>query len=314
MKDRCWIEAPSDVGAGKRGASLGIDALYMEAFTRGIDLFQKSKRITTPISNSMLWDMHPTFEEARFGNNVLSNCEAVRDTVHEVLQGNSFPWVLAGDHSTAAGTIAGVKKWAGDKKVGVVWIDAHADLHSPYTSPSGNMHGMPMGATLGINHINDPLRKPSPEASTIWEKMKNMSGTSPCVNPSDVIYIGARDTQKQEDAIFEHFGIPNLTTDDIRLHGVQWALNQVQNRLQNCDVVYITFDVDSMDPAFSDGTGTPVPNGLAPQQVALLLKNLIYWDKTACFEIVEINPLLDTKNEMANRVIDILLDVDNSNQ
>ena len=308
MKHYCFVEVPSDVGAGERGASLGIDAVKLQAWKEQVPLFHDVPVVACPVTNRSLWtDLLPR-KEARWLPEVAENCESVCRCISGELQNNRFPLVLAGDHSTAAGTIAGIKKWLGDKKLGVIWIDAHADIHSPYTTPSGNVHGMPIGAALAGDNRADARNELHPETLAAWERMKQMGGAVPSIYPEDLVYIGVRDTEAQEDHMIDRLGIKRISVQEVNQGGILWCIEEIKEHLSHCDALYISFDVDSMDPAFSEGTGTPVPNGLSPYQAESLISAMLEWEKTACLEVVEVNPLLDTRNEMAHVVVSLLTD------
>jgi arginase len=154
------IEVKSEIGAGTRGASLGVDAIKIAALDFGSRFFKKHKSVEVPNENHLLLEGTGSPFAKRISG-ILTMVERVSDEVAATLSKDEFPVVIAGDHSTAAGTIAGIKATYPKSKLGVIWIDAHADLHSPYTTPSGNMHGMPLAMALDEDNLDSKVNKRS---------------------------------------------------------------------------------------------------------------------------------------------------------
>ncbi|MFM1933005.1 MAG: arginase, partial [Bacteroidota bacterium] len=294
-------------GAGTRGASLGFAAMEIAGWKKGSDLFQRLTVIDIPDNNHELYepDRNP------YGHRIKAICEVFDRTARqlaEAFSASQFPIVIGGDHSVAAGTVSGIRKAYPDKRVGVIWIDAHADLHTPYTTPSGNLHGMPLGILLGIDNEHHRINNPVPETVEEWSKIKGIWGIQPKVLPSDLIYFGVRDTEIEEDAAIAEMEIRNFSVDEVRSRGIAEVVNETRDRLKECDLVYISFDVDSMDPEdVSNGTGTPVPHGFSPREAQLLMETMIERLPICCVEFVEINPTLDHQgNKMAETAFDLL--------
>jgi arginase len=168
------------------------------------------------------------------------------------------------------------------------------------------MHGMPLAAALGEDNLDMQCNDIDDLTKELWGKLKNSGGISPKIEYRDLIYIGVRDTEEQEDYLIEKHNVKNITTKELRNKGVEETVIEVLNYLHHCDRIYISFDVDSLDPRISVGTGTPVPNGLRAKEAKELLKQLVQSPKVCCFEIVEINPTLDTENSMAENAFKIL--------
>ena len=175
------IEVKSEIGAGTRGASLGIDAIKIAAMDYRSDFFKVHRSINIPDDNTSLFGVIESRYAKRI-RNVLKMYERVAAAVRDSLKDGKFPLILSGDHSTAGGSIAGVKMAYPDSRLGVIWIDAHADLHSPYTSPSGNLHGMPLAATLGEDNIENKVNDLDYETIELWERLKNVGNISPKVD------------------------------------------------------------------------------------------------------------------------------------
>lgn len=307
MKNIRIIKNRSDIGAGTRGADLGVDALEIAAINAGSDFFNKIPSVDVETVNESIYNkVNSTFAK-RIGF-VVDHCKRVSKVVQNTLKNEEFPIVLSGDHSSALGTISGVKAHFSNKRLGVVWIDAHADLHSPYTTPSGNVHGMPLAAAL--QEDNKDMAINSLETKTIehWETLKSIGVKTPKFLPEDLIFFGVRDTEAAEDFLMSDKGIKNYTVSEMRHRGIESCIKEAIQKLSLCDAVYITFDVDSLDPDIvSYGTGTPVSLGFLPIEVKKIIDGFLETEKVVCFEISEINPLLDTKgNKMAETAFEVL--------
>ena len=307
MPDIRIIENKSEIAAGTRGASLGVEALKVASLNADSDYFSRYERFKLETENEVLFE--PTvFRTAKRIDALVNVYQKVADVVSFVLGNGDFPIVLAGDHASAGGTIAGIRKAHPSKRLGIVWIDAHADLHTPYTTPSGNLHGMPMATALNIDNLKEKVNEPLAETVEFWSKLKNMMGIAPKVSPEDIVYIGLRDMEKPEERFIAENKIKVVEVEDVREKGAAAVVKEIEQYLAACDIIYISFDVDSMDPDIvSRGTGTPAENGLTPEEAADLLDGFASWKKTCCIEVVEINPVLDDKiNKMAETAFGII--------
>ena len=300
-----FIEVASELGAGTRGASLGIGALKAASLTNNSTLFKEyPSHIVSTLNEHLFADIvHPYAKCIPQVRLVLERtCKAVQDAFEEGV----FPIVLAGDHSTAAGTISGVKAAMPQKRLGVIWIDAHADLHTPYTTPSGNMHGMPLAIVTNIDNKECQVNEPVPETVTEWQRAKNIGIEGPKLEPSDIVFISMRSYEEPEKAIINRYGIRNFDMLEVRTKGVEAIAKEALQLLAHCDMIYVSFDVDSMDPEISCGTGTPVPDGISVEDCVELNRLLIGEPKVVCWEMVEINPTLDNCNQMAQAGLQVL--------
>lgn len=308
MKDIQLIENRSEIGAGTRGASLGIDALKIASIAAKSTYFKKFKSLQVKDQNQLIWAENTT-PNAIHIDGIVEVYQSTSDLVCNTLQIGKFPIVLAADHASAGGTIAGIKKAFPKDRLGVIWIDAHADLHSPYTSPSGNVHGMPLATALAEDNLGNQKTTPTVRAIEKWSELKSMNGIQPKIEPSDLIFFGVRDTEGPENSIIKEKGIKNYSVAECRDRGLVSVIQEALFHLQQCKFIYISFDVDSMDPEIvSYGTGTPVEEGFSPIEVKQLIEKIISDSKkVVCFEMVEINPVLDNKgNKMAETAFDIL--------
>lgn len=300
------VEVRSELAAGTRGASMGIDAMKIASIKKQSNFFMRFEPVNVQDENNLLFAGKPQFKHAKYGEGVFTMVSRVCDTVASLREEGLFPIILAGDHSTAAGSICGVKKADPDKRLGVIWIDAHGDLHSPYTTPSGNMHGMPLAMVAGIDNEEQEVNDVEEETEAVWERIKRIGGNGPKIDLKDLVYIGVRDTEPAEDFLIEKYGIKNFKTEEVNKKGVPQIAKEALELLKECDQIYISFDVDSLDTSVSKGTGTPVPNGLTKKQAMELNIELIKDKRVCCWEIVEVNPTLDNKNKMADVAFEIL--------
>ena len=306
-KELTFIVNRSEITAGTRGASLGPDAVFAAARTKKSLLFGAYPIIELPNYNNLL-DQPVKHPYAKRIDGLVKVFNDVSNQVSETLQAGKFPFVLAGDHGSAGGTIAGIKKAFPNKRLGVVWIDAHGDLHTPFTTPSGNMHGMPLSTALNEDNLPCKINEVEAESIELWNQLKNTGVAGPKLEAKDLVFIAVRDTEPEENALMERFNIKNYTVAEVNSEGTEAVANRVLHRLKDCDMIYISFDVDSMDPkATSYGTGTPVKNGLMPKQARELLTHLTLSSKTVCVEFVEVNPCLDEKlNRMGEVAFELI--------
>jgi len=305
MRNIKLVEVRSEIAAGTRGASMGIDALKVASLDKKSDFFAQFDPINVPDANSFLWkgNRHPYAKYIDGVHQVLTN---VYQAVYSLRLEKTFPIILAGDHSTAAGTIMGIKAAEPKKRLGVIWIDAHADLHTPYTTPSGNMHGMPLAMCIGTDNLECQINEPEAETRSYWEEIKKIGGEDPKILAEDIVYIAVRDTEAPEDYLIEKHHIKNLTINEVREEGITQIAQKALTHLGACDQIYISFDVDSMDSEISKGTGTPVSKGLTVGEAMELNMELIKDKRVCCWEVVEVNPTLDTENLMAENAFEIL--------
>ena len=310
MKPIKLVKNRSDIGAGTRGSDMGIDAVEIAAINAGNDYFTRYKYVDLDSDNESVYNK----VKAKFAKRiafVVEQCERVCTGVKETLDQGCFPIVLSGDHSSALGTISGIKAQYPTKRLGVVWIDAHSDLHSPYTSPSGNVHGMPLAAALGEDNIKNRVNEVYDDTRATWEKYKNIGVNGPKLLPEDLIFFGVRDTEEAEDKLREKFHIRNYMVAEMRHRGFDACMEEAKKQLSQCDMIYISFDVDSLDcDLVSRGTGTPVSKGFDPEEVKMIIKSLLDTQKVVCLELTEVNPLLDTRgNVMAETAFGVLNEV-----
>ncbi len=305
MKNIKLIEVPSEIGAGTRGASLGIEAIKIAALDFMSNFFIHFPSEKVPTENKLLYEPIESPYAKRI-KGVATLYERVGKAVSETIRNNFFPVVLSGDHSIAGATMAGIKMAKPKCKLGVIWIDAHADLHTPYTTPSGNVHGMPMAATINEDNEDCAVHELDEETTKHWEFMKNIGKIAPKVKPEDVVFISLRDFEKEEKYLIEKYGMKVISTKEVRSKGAENVVRSVLRYLSDCTDIYVSFDVDSLDSSISKGTGTPVGNGLREREAEDLISKFMQNRKVCCLEIAEVNPTLDKENLMAEIAFNIL--------
>jgi len=305
MKNIKLIEVPSEIGAGTRGASLGVDAIKIAAldFMSNFFVHFPSEKIET--ENNLLFEpIHSPY--AKRINGVLTMYERVSKSVKETIANNFFPVVISGDHSSSGGTIAGIKAAKPKSRLGIIWIDAHADLHTPYTTPSGNMHGMPLSASIAEDNLDSKVHEPDEKTKKQWEQLKQFGKMAPKVLPEDIVFISLRDFEKEEKYLIDKYGMRVITTAELRRKGPENVVRAALRYLNECTDIYVSFDVDCLDSSITKGTGTPVSNGLKEREAEDLVSKFMQNRKICCFEITEVNPTLDKENLMAEIAFNIL--------
>ena len=305
MKNIKLIEVPSEIGAGTRGASLGIEAIKIAALDFMSNFFLHFPSEKIPHENKLL---HEPIESpyAKRIKGIVSMYDKVSKAVCDSMKNNFFPVVLSGDHSTSGATIAGIKMARPKSKLGVIWIDAHADLHTPYTTPSGNIHGMPLAAAINEDNDDCAVHELDNETAKQWDYLKKIGKISPKVLPEDVVFISLRDFEKEEKYLIDKYGMKVITTKELRTKGAENVVRAVLRYLSDCTDIYVSFDVDSLDAGISKGTGTPVSNGLREREAEDLISKFMQNRKICCFEVTEVNPTLDKENLMAEIAFNIL--------
>ena len=297
----------SEITAGTCGASLGPDAVVTAARQQKSDFFQRNPHIEVDDFNELL-DIPTPYRFAKRIDGLIKVYKNVSELVFSEMKAGKIPVLLAADHGSAGGTIAGIAAANPTARIGVVWIDAHSDIHTPYTTPSGNMHGMPLSTALNIDNTACGINDLDTETIELWNQLKNTGKEGAKINPADLVYIAVRDTEPEEEHLMKELDLRNYTVKEVREKGVENVLSEILDKLAPCDIIYVSFDVDSMDPILTSyGTGTPVANGLSPEEAAGFLEGFAANTKTACMEFVEVNPCLDEKkNKMAEVAFELL--------
>ncbi|ABG60870.1 arginase [Cytophaga hutchinsonii] len=301
------VSVPSDIGAQRMGTSLAVDALLVADAERAQPVLKQFSKKTLSSFPEKRGETGP-YVQGKYAK-LLS--ELNNNTAKEIsaIVKKQYPLVISGDHSNAIGIMAGIREAIGaDKKLGVIWVDAHADLHTPYTTPSGNLHGMSLSASMGYDNIELSRSTIDAGLKPFWEELKHCGASrlTPKIGPEDIFFIGLRDFEIQEYHLIRDYKLNHYSPYDVKAKGLTYILDQAVTYFADYDAVYVSFDVDVLDTSVSTGTGTPVYNGLllpeAKQVVDTLkrLKNIRLW------EFTEINPLLDNNNSMSKAVIELI--------
>lgn len=287
---------PMDLGADRRGVDMGPSALRyakLEEKLEGMgytvkdfgDIFvegSETQRIINP--------------KLKYLAEIVRSSKILSRKVETLLNQNFFPLILGGDHATAIGSIAGIASFCRRKKkrLGVIWIDAHADMNTPDTTPSGNIHGMPLAAALGFGE----------------KRLVKLGGFSPKVLPEHSALIGIRDVDRDEAEtvkIYRNKGMQVYTMTDVDKQGVTRIIARVLNDFKNeVDHIHISFDLDGIDPDYASGVGTPVEGGLTYREASVIMEMVADCGCMSSLEMLEVNPILDTKNSTAELAVDFI--------
>jgi arginase len=232
-------------------------------------------------------------ERLKYLNEIAKGVTTLAEIVEKSLEAGEFPLVLGGDHSIAIGTIAGLSSHfrKQQKKVGVIWIDAHGDMNTPETSPSGNIHGMPLAVSLGIGH----------------PKLTSVGGEFPKVDPKNTVLVGIRTLDMGEIDHIRQMGVTVFSMRDIDEQGIHRVIEKsIAIASKDSAGIHVSFDADSIDPTVAPGVGTPVHGGLTYREAHYVMESLSDSKKSICMELVETNPMLDIQNQTAKIGVELL--------
>ena len=282
------VGAPLDLGQGRRGVDMGPSAIRYAGLEERLGSFG-----CTVVDRGNLATREPEAlavgdERARFLSEILEACAGLAKLVADVVAEGSLPLVLGGDHSIALGTLAGLRRAAGEPG-GVIWIDAHGDLNTPETSPTGNVHGMPLAAALGL----------------AGEGFSQTGLDLPAVDPRRVVLLGVRSLDPAERALIRETGIRAITMTEIDRIGIERAVQDAIDRAAGSGFVHVSLDLDALDPEVAPGVGTPVKGGLTYREAHLACEDLAEAGLVGSLELVEVNPILDRENASASIAVEL---------
>ena len=287
------IGFPMDLGADRRGVDMGPSAL------RIANLKQKLEKLGYKVIDSgdiFIQNMERqkiTNPKLKYLNEILRTSKILAGRIEKVLEKDQFPLCLGGDHSMAIGTIAGISSYCKKNKLnlGVIWIDAHTDMNTDETSPSGNIHGMPMAVAVGLGN----------------KKLVDFYGFSPKVKADNCALIGVRSIDHLERLNIKKMGLPVYTMSDVDKIGIHRIISRVLKQFkEKVDHIHVSFDLDSVEPDIAPGVGTPVPGGLSYREAHLLMESIAECGCMSSLEISEVNPILDRKNRSAEFAVDLV--------
>ncbi|MBX2985827.1 MAG: arginase [Bacteroidia bacterium] len=289
------ISCPSELAAGKNGNAQGVKQLI--EFFQNSTHFSKSHFAFSPVQNKITFGK--SYPNAKHIEQIHNNLAAAYHTIRDEMREGRFCLNILGDHSNAIASVSVFSDIYGIENTGLIWIDAHADLHSPYTTPSGNIHGMPLAALLGKDNKESMQNAVSVETAAWWDRLKNIGlvGKRPKLLSQNLVIIGLRDYEKQEMELIQREKIKFFTPQQIKSDGIEIVIQQACDYLQHCNRLCCSFDVDSMDASFVKGTGTPAKNGMTPQQAKYIIEFILSNETFKALDITEFNPSLDADNE-----------------
>jgi arginase len=283
------IGVPMDLGAGRRGVDMGPSAM------RAANLHTRIKELGYKVQDAgnvytaEPEERKPKDAKLKYVDEVLAACKDLADRVDKAIRDNVSPVILGGDHSIAIGTQAGLARHS--KRRGLLWFDAHADFNTVDTSPSGNIHGMPVSAVLGLGH----------------PRLADFDQPGPKLDSKNVVYIGLRSVDKQEADILTDSRVTYYTMRDIDQMGMASVMEEALQRVsKGVDQVHLSFDLDVVDPRWAPGTGTTVQGGLTYRESHLAMEMLADSGLLTSLEFVEVNPLLDNGNQTGDFAVGLI--------
>lgn len=287
------IGAPLDLGAGRRGVDMGPSAFRVANVDGVLRELGYEVHDAGDVRVSIAETRSPGDPSRKYLDEIRETCETLRDAVQASLAAGSFPVVLGGDHSVAMGTLAGLSRHFASRgeRLGVIWFDAHADSNTPETSPTGNIHGMPLAVALGLGD----------------ERLTGLAGPVPMVAGRHAVAIGLRDVDVAERANVRASGLHAYTMRDLDERGMRTVvLEAIERASDGTAGIHVSFDLDAMDPDYAPGVGTPSPGGLSYREAHLAMELLADCGKVVSAEFVEVNPVLDTGNSTARLGVGLL--------
>jgi len=289
------IGVPCDLGANMRGANIGPSAVRIAHIHQKISvlgyMIEDIGDIPVPVRETIT----ETIATQKYLPTIVDICERVRKETHAALSANQTPIIIGGDHCVAVGSIAGASQWLAKSPtpgpMGLVWIDAHADLNTPETSPTGNIHGMPLSAVLGDGHAS----------------LVSLGGKGPKVRPENVALIGIRTLDAQEKHTCKKSGIRYFTMREIDERGMAAVMKDaIAAVTAGTSGVHLSFDMDAIDPLYAPGVSTSVTGGLSYREAHLALEMLADTGKLLSMDFVELNPMRDHEHKTAELTVELV--------
>lgn len=291
------LGVPLDLGASRRGVDMGPSAVRVAGLEARLEALGHQVTDGGNIRVEIAETQSVGSANARFLNQIADTCTRTAEAVAQSLEDGMTPLVLGGDHSLAAGTISGVAEFyrRHQQKIGVIWIDAHSDINTPATSPSGNVHGMPLAALLGL------------DADSGLQPLSQIFGYSPKIAPENTVIIGVRDVDAAERENIRRAGVAAVyTMRDIDERGMRTVMEEaLHTASQGTAGYHVSLDMDWIDPEDAPGVGTPVRGGVTYREAHLAMEILADHGKLLSFEIVEVNPVIDEHNRTADLAVEL---------
>ncbi len=288
------IGAPLDLGAGRRGVDMGVSAIRFANLGQRLGALGYDVKDLGNVEVEQPERAPAGPQNARFLPQIAHTCLRLGETVDSAAAAGRVPLVLGGDHSVAVGTIAGMARRLrrARKKLGVLWIDAHADMNTPDTSPSGNVHGMPLACAIGKGP----------------RKLTHLFGFAPKVDPANVALVGIRDVDALERPHVKESGVRAFTMRDIDERGMRAVMEEALEIVcAGTAGFHVSLDMDSVDPQYAPGVGTPVRGGLNYREAHLAMEMARDTHRLLSMEAVEVNPIIDEANRTAVLAVELVL-------
>ena len=288
------IGVPLDLGQSRRGVDMGPSAVRVAGLEARLEALGHKVEDAGNILVAIAEQKKEGDPKAKYLKEITATCTKHAELVLKTLEAGKIPIVLGGDHSVAAGTMAGVAEFhrRQGQKVGLIWIDAHTDINTPETSPSGNVHGMPLAAIMGLG---------PPELANIFD-------FSPKVAPENCVLVGVRDIDAVEKENVRKAGIEVYTMRDIDERGMRAVMEEALRIAGRGTAGYhISLDMDWIDPEDAPGVGTPVRGGATYREAHLVMEAIADHGRMTSFEIVEVNPVIDEHNRTADLAVELAL-------
>jgi arginase len=283
------IGAPSDLGQGRRGVDMGPSAIRYAGLCEKLRLLGCQVKDLGNIDVPMQ-EMHTVKDEKlKYLDEVIRVSEALYQSVKSAMDEGHVPIILGGDHSISIGSVAAIASKY--RNVGVIWFDAHGDMNTPDTTPSGNIHGMPLAVALGYGHPD----------------LLNIGGFTPKVKPSNVVLVGARSVDGDEVRLMRESGIKVYTMAEIDQAGMAQVMKEAIGIAgDGTDGIHLSLDLDALDPMFAPGVGTPVNGGVTYRESHLAMELLAAYGRLVSVDVVEVNPILDNRNRTAEMAVELV--------
>jgi len=287
------IGFPMDLGADRRGVDMGPSALRIAGLQTKLEALGYKVEDNGDIKIEIMERQKIKNPKLKYLDEIIKTSKLLAEKVEKVLEKGDFPVCLGGDHSMALGTISGIASFCKKRKLrlGVIWIDAHSDMNTDETSPTGNIHGMPLAALMGLG----------------CDELVNLLGFSPKLYPENCALIGIRSIDEAEKINIKKLKVPIYTMNDIDKLSIHRIIAKVLKQFrEKVDHIHISFDVDSVDPLVAPGVGTPIPGGLSYREAHLLMETIAECGCMSSLEIAEVNPIIDHKNQSAVFTADLI--------
>jgi arginase len=288
------LGVPLDLGQARRGVDMGPSAVRVAGLEARLEALGHIVEDGGNVAVAIPEQKKEGDPQAKYLKEIVATCTKHADMVLKTLEAGKVPLVLGGDHSVAVGTMAGVAEFyrRQEKKVGLIWIDAHADINTPETSPSGNVHGMPLAAILGLGPA----------------ELANIYNFSPKVQPENCVLVGVRDIDAREKENIKETGIEVYTMRDIDERGMRTVIEEALRVAGRGTAGYhVSLDMDWIDPEDAPGVGTPVRGGASYREGHLAMEIIADHGRMTSFEIVEVNPVIDEHNRTADLAVELTL-------